>query len=136
MQFKTDNTIYASDYGNTKTMAEAVGRGVDSIEKASSTLVEAERVSIEEVTSSDALVVGTPVHMCSCDWRVKKCIDTICSRLWMKDALVGKVSGVFASGGGYGGGAGGAELAMLSIINLSSTLKPLFFRIFCPKSPI
>jgi NAD(P)H dehydrogenase (quinone) len=109
--------IYATDYGNTKAMAESVVRGAKSIPGTEVTLRTAEEVKEEEFIQSDGIIVGTPVHMGSPDWRIKKMIDTICSKLWMKDKLIGKVGGVFATGGGYGNAGGGCELSMLALLN-------------------
>ena len=109
--------IYATDYGNTKKMAEEAVKGVSSVKGAQATLKTAEEVTAEDMTSHDAFIVGSPVHMGSPDWRVKKFIDTVCSRLWMKDKLVGKVAGVFVSGSGFGSAGGGCELTMLALYN-------------------
>ena len=109
--------IYATDYGNTKKMAEAIANGVNSIDQTTAVLKEAETVTVDDVLQSDALILGSPVHMGSPDWRIKKFIDKICSGLWMKDLLIGKVGGVFASGGGFGSGGGGNELTMLALLN-------------------
>jgi NAD(P)H dehydrogenase (quinone) len=35
----------------------------------------------------------------------------------MKDKLIGKVGGIFASGGGFGSAGGGCELTMLALLN-------------------
>jgi NAD(P)H dehydrogenase (quinone) len=51
------------------------------------------------------------------DWRIKKVIDTICGGLWLKGALIGKVGGVFVSGGGIGGAGAGAEIAQVAMLN-------------------
>ncbi len=109
--------VYASDYGNTEKMAQSVADGVDSVESVSSHLVQAEEVTADDLTSSDGVIIGSPVHMGSVDWRVKKFIDTVCSGLWMQNKLNGKVAGVFVSGGGFGSAGGGCEIAMLSILN-------------------
>jgi NAD(P)H dehydrogenase (quinone) len=109
--------VYATDYGNTKKMAESFFKGVSSVKGAEPIMQEAEKASKEAVRDCDALVLGTPVHMGACDWRIKKFIDTICSALWMKDVMVGRVGAVFASGSGFGNSAGGAELALLSMLN-------------------
>lgn len=109
--------IYATDYGSTKKMAEAVAQGVDSVAGASSLLKDADSVTAEEVTGSAGIIMGTPVHMGAPDWRVKRLIDTVFAKLWMRDALVGKVAGVFATGGGLGGGGAGVELALLGLVN-------------------
>ncbi|MBE0585305.1 MAG: NAD(P)H-dependent oxidoreductase [Desulfofustis sp.] len=109
--------VYASDYGSTEKMAQAAAAGVESVSGVKAVLKKAEEVSAEDFTSSDGVLVGTPVHMGSMDWRVKKMIDTVCSGLWMQDRMNGKVAGVFVSGSGYGGAGGGAELTFLSVLN-------------------
>jgi NAD(P)H dehydrogenase (quinone) len=107
---------YASDYGSTLKMAEAIGRGV--ADGGGTAIVRnADEVTAEDLLASDGIVLGTPVHMGSPDWRVKKLIDTVFSGLWMKDALVGRVGAVFATGGGFGGGGAGAEVAMIALLN-------------------
>ncbi len=109
--------IYASDYGITEKMAQAAAEGVESVTAAKAILKKAEEVKAEDFTTSDGVILGTPVHMGSMDWRIKKMIDTVCSGLWMQNALNGKVIGVFASGGGFGGAGGGVELTYLSMLN-------------------
>lgn len=109
--------VYASDYGNTQKMADAIAQGVQSVNGSIALVRDAENVTAEEVEEHDALIVGTPVHMGSPDWRVKKFIDTVCSRLWIKDKLIGKVGGVFATGGGFGGGGAGCEISLLGLLN-------------------
>lgn len=109
--------VYATDYGNTKKMAETIAEGVRSVPQAQVEIKLAEDATQEDLLTSDAIIVGTPVHMGSPDWRVKKFIDTVCSPLWMKDSLVGKVGAVFTTGGGYGSAGGGCELTMLALLN-------------------
>jgi len=109
--------VYASDYGNTKKMAESVAAGAKSVAGTEVVLKTAEELTAELLVSCDAFITGTPVHMGSPDWRVKKMIDTVCSGLWMKDKLIGKVGGVFSTGGGFGNAGGGCELAMLALLN-------------------
>lgn len=109
--------VYATDYGNTKKMADSVASGVKSVEHAEVVVKEAESVVSEDLINCDAMILGSPVHMGSPDWRIKKFIDKVCSGLWMKDKLIGKVCGVFASGGGFGGAGGGCEIVMLAMLN-------------------
>lgn len=108
--------VYASDYGNTKKMAEAVAEGVRST-GAEALVKEADQATKEDLLGSDGLIMGSPVHMGSPDWRVKKFIDTVCSGLWMKDALIGRVGGVFASGGGFGSAGAGVEITLIAMLN-------------------
>lgn len=114
--------IYASDYGGTEKMAQAVAKGAESVQGTSVVLKKAEEAQAEDFQAADGVIVGTPVHMGSMDWRIKKLIDTECAGLWMKDAMNGKVAGVFASGSGFGSAGGGVELTMLSILNNFSEL--------------
>lgn len=110
--------VAISDHGSTTAMADAIAKGVRS------TGGEAIRRTADEVDADggsplchcDGLILGSPVHMAAPDWRLKRFIDQETSPLWQKDALVGKVGGVFCSGAGYGGGGGGGELAMLSML--------------------
>lgn len=114
--------IYASDYGGTEKMAQAVAKGAESVEGSSVVLKKAEDVKAADFQAADGVVIGTPVHMGSMDWRIKKLIDTECAGLWMQDAMTGKVAGVFASGSGFGSAGGGVELTMLSVLNNFSEL--------------
>lgn len=109
--------VYATDYGNTHKMALAVEEGVKTVQGADVVVRTADIATAEDLLSSDAMIMGSPVHMGSPDWRVKKFIDSVCSKLWMKDKIIGKVGGVFASGGGFGGGGGGSEMTMLAMLN-------------------
>lgn len=109
--------VYASDYGSTEKMAQAAAAGVESVGGVTAVLKKAEEVDADDFTASDGVLVGTPVHMGSMDWRVKKMIDTVCSGLWMQDKMNGRVAGAFVSGSGYGSVGGGAELTFLSVLN-------------------
>lgn len=121
--------VYASDWGSTKKLAEAVVAGAQSVAGTEVALKAAEETNAEDLTAADAIIMGTPVHMGSMDWRLKTMIDKVCGGLWMKDALVGKVGAVFATGSGYGNAGGGLELALLSLLanlaELGMVLVPL-----------
>jgi NAD(P)H dehydrogenase (quinone) len=108
--------VYATDWGSTKKMAGAVAAGVASVEGAKATLKTAEEAKADDVMAADALILGSPVHMGSMDWRVKRFIDQVCSGLWMQDKINGKVGAVFVTGGGFGNAGGGCEIAMLSMM--------------------
>jgi len=109
--------VYAGDWGSTKKMADAVAKGVASVAGSKAVVKTAEEVIAGDLTSADAVIIGSPVHMGSPDWRIKTFIDKVCSELWMKDAMVGKVAGVFVTGSGFGSAGGGAELSMLALLN-------------------
>lgn len=109
--------IYATDYGNTKRAAEAIAEGARSVPECEVVLKQAEEVTPEDMTASDGVLIGSPVHMGSPDWRVKQFIDQVCGGLWMKDALVGKVGAVFATGSGFGSSGGGGEVTLVALLN-------------------
>lgn len=109
--------VYATDYGNTKKLAEAVVAGASSVGGVEAVLKTAEEATRDDVIGCDAMIIGSPTHMGSPDWRVKKFIDHVCSKLWMEDKMIGKVGGVFATGGGYGNAGGGCEVTMLAMLN-------------------
>ena len=92
--------VYATDWGSTKKMAAAVAAGVATVEGNQATMKTAEEATAEDVAAADALILGSPVHMGSMDWRVKRFIDQVCSELWMGDKIVGKGGAVFVTGGG------------------------------------
>lgn len=121
--------VYASDYGNTEKAAQAIFSGASEIDGMEAEVKKAEDVTADDVLECDALVVGSPVHMGSPDWRVKKFIDTVCSGLWMADKVVGKVGAVFTTGSGFGNSGGGAELCQLALMSnlaeLGMVLVPL-----------
>lgn len=108
--------VYATDYGSTAKLAGAVAEGVRAA-GGTATVKTAEEAALEDFTQADGVVIGTPVHMGSPDWRVKKLIDTVCSKLWMQDAMAGKVGAVFATGSNFGGAGGGAEITLLALMN-------------------
>lgn len=99
---------FHSDYGNTEKMAHAVAAGARAATECSVTLKQASDTTLEDLQAADLIVFGTPVHMGSMAWQMKQLIDRA-GKLWMENALEGKVAGVFATGGGFGGGGGGVE---------------------------
>lgn len=109
--------VYATRWGSTKKVAEAVAEGAKKVEKTKVVIKTAAEATAADVEGADALVLGSPVNMGSMNWEVKKFIDEICSGLWMADKMNGKVGAVFTSGGGYGSAGGGCELTMLSMMN-------------------
>ncbi len=106
---------YHSDYGNTKKMAEAIAAGMRAGRAdISIDLHTAEEISLQDFLAADVIVFGTPVHMGSMAWQMKQLIDRT-AKLWMEGALEGKVGGVFATGGGFGGAGGGVEQTMIAL---------------------
>lgn len=108
--------VYASQKGYTERAASAVADGA----RSAGALVEvcpADQAVAAQVQSCDALVLGTPIHMGSADWRMKRFIDVVCGPLWAPGTMAGRVGGVFATGGGFGSAGGGVELCLLGLLS-------------------
>ncbi|MCF7821674.1 MAG: NAD(P)H-dependent oxidoreductase [Mariprofundaceae bacterium] len=105
---------YHSDYGNTEKMAQAVAAGARAATECAVTLKLATETSLDDLQAADLIIFGTPVHMGSMAWQMKQLIDRA-GKIWMENALEGKVGGVFATGGGFGGGGGGVEGTMTAL---------------------
>ena len=103
-----------SDYGNTEKMAQAVAAGAKAATECHVTLKQATETTLEDLQAADLIVFGTPVHMGSMAWQMKQLIDRA-GKIWMENALEGKVGAVFATGGGFGGGGGGVEGTMTAL---------------------
>jgi len=111
--------VYHSDYQHTQSVADAVAAGVkaalaDEGEVAPVDLKQAADVNLDDLRDADVLIFGSPVHMGSMAWQMKKLIDSG-SKLWMAGDLEGKIGGVFATYGGFGGAGGGVEQTLMSL---------------------
>lgn len=120
--------VYASQFGKTDKLAQSVAEGAASVTNTTVTLrianeetvdevCPADEVTIDEVRRCDALILGSHVHMGMLDWRIKKFIDSSVYLLWFDDELVGKVAGVFATGGGCGDAGSGVELTQIAMFS-------------------
>ncbi len=69
--------VFASDYGNTEKMSHAVADGINSVDRVSALIRKANEVTVDDMTGSNGVIVGSPVHMGAVDWRVKKFIDKL-----------------------------------------------------------
>jgi len=107
--------VFHSDYGSTEKMANAIAAGMRSAAPGTEIeLRQAVDTAPNDLIAPDVIVFGTPVHMGSMAWQMKKLIDEA-SGLWMENVLQGKLGGVFVSGGGFGNAGGGAELTMAAL---------------------
>jgi len=109
---------FHSDYGHTENMATAIAAGCQaSFPDAALHILTAEQTQLSDFERADVIFLGTPVHMGSMAWGMKKLLDST-SKLWMEDLLEGKVGGVFACSGGLGGAGGGIEQTLISLHSL------------------
>jgi len=106
--------VYESNNGHTEQMANAMAEGAGTVVGADVVVKPAHEVVSDDLSRADGIALGSPTHMGSMGWQMKKLIDEVFSGLWMKDVLVGKAGAVFGTGGS--GGTGGAELCMLGML--------------------
>ena len=82
--------VYSSWFGNTKKVAEAIGKGISQIEKTQTTIKDIKEVNPGEVVEYDGILIGSPNHMGGPTRIIKKFIDKL-----GKMELEGKKGAVF-----------------------------------------
>jgi len=90
---------YYTGGGNTKRMAEAIGKGAES----QGVKVEIKRVedcSLNDLAEANGIVIGSPTYFSNVAWQVKKLIDESIA-LYGGHQLRDKVGGCFTSSGTY-----------------------------------
>lgn len=107
--------VYHSASGNTEKMAQAVAEGAKGISGAKVLLKRVGEVAAEDLLSSDAVIVGTPVYFGNMSGEVKTFFDNwnLKFRLSQERRMANKVGGAFATGASI---SSGKELTILSII--------------------
>ncbi|MDX8402014.1 MAG: flavodoxin domain-containing protein [Mariprofundaceae bacterium] len=123
---------YHSDYGNTERLAQAVAAGLQAAAPdAGIVLRKAAETGLDDLVRADLLVFGTPVHMGSMAWPMKRLIDDS-AKLWLEGALEGKLGAAFATGGGFGAAGGGIEQTLIGLH--ANFLEHGMIVLGCPKS--
>lgn len=102
--------FYHSKGGNTKKLARAVAKGVDSVGGASALLKSTTEVTREDFLSSAGVIAGSPVYFGVMAAEVKKVFDDL---IGTRKQMEGKVGAAFATSGDP---SGGKETTMISII--------------------
>lgn len=90
--------VYYSGGGNTKRMAEEIGKGAEG----QGVTVELKRVedcSLDDLVGADGIVIGSPTYFSNVAWQVKKLIDDSIALYNRGRQLRGKVGGCFTSSG-------------------------------------
>lgn len=107
---------YHSDYDHTMQIAQAVAAGVIAAGDTEDRVLHqpVNELDTVDLIRADVIVFGTPVHMGSMAWQMKKFIDANAS-LWMEGALEGKIAAAFVTCGGFGGHGGGAEHTLMGL---------------------
>ena len=102
--------VYDSKTGNTKKMAIAVAEGARQIKNVEVTVRKVDKTSLEDLCSSDGIIMGSPTYYGQMSGRLKTFID---ESVKIHGKLEGKVGAAFTSSGGT---ACGAETTLLSIL--------------------
>jgi len=97
--------VYHSQTGRTKKMAEAVARGVDSIENASATLKEATETTLDDLFVCDGLALGSPEYFGYMSGALKDLFDRTYYQARGRKEIFRKPYAVFISAGNDGLGA-------------------------------
>lgn len=90
--------IYYTGTGNTKRMAEAIGKGAERL----GVMVEVKRVEecrLNDLAEADGIVIGSPTYFSNVAWQVKKLIDESIALYRKGRQLRDKVGGCFTSSG-------------------------------------
>ena len=103
--------VYYSNKGHTKSMAEAVTKGAESVEGTHIRLLSIAEATAEDVLAADAVIVGSPVYKANVAPQVQEFINT-----WpiKEERLKNKIGAAFATGSGI---SAGEELVQMDIIH-------------------
>jgi NAD(P)H dehydrogenase (quinone) len=106
---------YHSQSGNTERMAEAVAEGAKGIPGTTVVMKRVGQVTADDLFSSDAIVVGSPVYWSNMSGEVKMFFDNWQFKfgVFPEFKMKNKVGAAFATGGQI---SGGKEVTMLTIL--------------------
>src|ERR1700690_2815520 len=100
--------LYYSKDGHTKMMADLVAEGAAAVQTAEVRLKSVAEAVADDLVWCDGVAVGSPTHMGSIAWEMKRWWDVVAQPLWQK--IDGRIGCAFTSSGGL---AGGGELTCL-----------------------
>ena len=102
--------LYHSQGGHTKVMAELVTEGAASVPATEVRLKSVVEATADDLLWCDGVAAGSPTHMGSIAWEMKRWWDVTVQPHWPK--VEGKIGCAFSSSGGQ---AGGGELTCLAL---------------------
>ncbi len=88
--------LYASMFGHTKVLAEAIAEGAESVEGAEVVLESVEDVNLEELKTADAIIWGSSGFFGTPHPKMATFLSKL-GGMWATGDLRGKVGGVFAT---------------------------------------
>lgn len=94
--------IYHSQGGNTRQMAEAVARGVDSIDNAAANLKPAGDTTLQDLTQCSGIVIGTPEYFGYMSGMIKDFFDRTYEAATADTRRFFRPYGLFVSAGNDG----------------------------------
>ena len=104
--------LYFSKGGNTKKLAEAIVKGVESVDGVEGVLKHTDNVTKEDFVSSDGIIAGSPVYFGVMAAQLKKIFDEF---VGVRKKMEGKIGAAFATSADP---SGGKETTMISIIQV------------------
>lgn len=102
--------LYYSADGHTKQMAELVAEGAGGVPDTEVRLKSVAEATADDLVWCDGVAAGSPTHMGSIAWEMKRWWDVVARPLWPN--IEGKFGCAFSSSGGA---AGGGELTCLAL---------------------
>ncbi len=102
--------LYYSKDGHTKTMAELVAEGAAAVPPTEVRLRNVSEGNADDLMWCDGVAAGSPTHMGTIAWEMKRWWDVVAQPLWPK--IEGKLGCAFSSSGGL---AGGGELTCVAL---------------------
>jgi len=104
--------LYYSKGGNTRKLAEAVAKGVESVKGVTAVMKKTDEVTKEDFVASEGVIAGSPVYFGSMAAQLKKVFDEF---VGVRRKMEGKIGAAFATSGDP---SGGKETTMISIIQV------------------
>jgi NAD(P)H dehydrogenase (quinone) len=102
--------LYFSRLGHTKMMADLVVEGASLVPETEVRLRSVAEATAEDLAWCDGIAVGSPTHMGTIAWEMKRWWDEVAQPLWPE--VEGKLGCAFSSSGGM---AGGGELTCVAL---------------------
>jgi len=90
--------VYYTGTGNTKRMAEEIGKGAEQL-GVNVQVKSVEECELSDLAAADGIVMGSPTYFSNVAWQVKKLIDESIILYRKGHELRGKVGGCFTSAG-------------------------------------
>jgi NAD(P)H dehydrogenase (quinone) len=94
--------LYYSKDGRTKMMADLVAEGAVGVPDTEVRIKTVNEATAEDLVWCDGVAVGSPTHMGTIAWEMKRWWDETAQPLWPK--VEGKLGCAFTSSGGIAGG--------------------------------